>query len=136
MVAAILTGPLLAGLMPFGDDPELMYQPIKSELSRRLPRAGLPFWSDRFGLGVPLVAESHVAAFYPPNWLIYRFCDVATATGCRCGCTCSRSLAATFAYARSLGSAAPAAAISTVSFRSCGFQAAHVIHEPFYHVMP
>ena len=32
-----------------------------------------------FGLGVPLAAESHVAAFYPPNWLFYRLWDVATA---------------------------------------------------------
>ena len=69
----------LAGLTPLGGDPELMYQPIKRELSRALTAGRLPFWSDRIGLGVPLAAESHVAAFYPPNWLFYRFCDVATA---------------------------------------------------------
>ena len=40
---------------------------------------GLPLWSDRFGLGVPLLAESHAAALYPPNWALYRWLDVSTA---------------------------------------------------------
>lgn len=79
VLAAILIGPLLAGLMPFGDDPVLLYQPIKQELSRALAAGRLPLWSDRIGLGIPLAAESHVAAFYPPNWLFYRIWDVATA---------------------------------------------------------
>src|ERR1700676_1089057 len=78
-VVGVVLGPVLAGVTPLGGDAELMYQPIKTELARALSAGQLPFWSDRFGLGVPLVAESHVAAFYPPNWLFYQLWDVATA---------------------------------------------------------
>lgn len=67
------------GPCPIGGDPELMYKPIKSELKRSLDVGRLPFWSNRFGVGVPLVAESHVAAFYPPNWLLYRLFNVELA---------------------------------------------------------
>ena len=63
----------------------------------------LPFWSDRFGLGVPLVAESHVAAFYPPNWVFYRILDVATAYRLTMWLHMLGLASATFAYARGLG---------------------------------
>ena len=78
-VVAGIMAPVLIGFAPLGGDPELMYQPIKSELGRALAEGRLPFWSDRFGLGVPLIAESHAAAFYPPNWVFYRLWDVGTA---------------------------------------------------------
>src|SRR5262245_45314990 len=78
LVGAIL-GALLVGYEPVGGDPDRVYRPLKSELSRQLHAGRLPFWSDRFGLGVPLVAESSVAAFYPPNLLLYRVLDVSTA---------------------------------------------------------
>src|SRR5690349_15431999 len=65
-------GGLLVGYEPVGGDPDRMYRPLKSELARALAEGRLPFWSARFGLGVPLVAESHVAAFYPPNLVLYR----------------------------------------------------------------
>ena len=136
VLAGILVGPLLAGLMPFGDDPVLLYQPIKHELSRALASGGLPLWSDRIGLGIPLAAESHAAAFYPPNWLFYRVWDVAIAYRLSMALHLLALLAATFAYARSLGMTHAGSALATVSFGLCGFQAAHVIHEPFYHAMP
>ena len=44
--------------------------------------------------------------------------------------------ATTFAYARTLGISQPGSALAAVSFTLCGFQAAHIIHEPFYHLMP
>ena len=72
-------GLTLAGFAPLGGDPELMYLPIKSELSRALAANRLPFWSDGFGLGTPLVAESHIAVLYPPNWLLYRLCELTIA---------------------------------------------------------
>ena len=69
ILALVLVGTILGGLLvgyePVGGDPDRMYRPLKSELARALDEGRLPFWSDRFGLGVPLVAESHVAAFYP-----------------------------------------------------------------------
>ena len=97
----------------------------------------LPFWSDRIGLGVPLVAESHVAAFYPPNWLFYRFCDVPTAYRLLDVAALGRARPRPRLPTRGAwGSDQAGAVISAVSFALCGFQAVHVVHEPFYHAMP
>src|SRR3954463_11015976 len=80
VVSLVVVGLTLAGLAagyePIGSDPDLLYRPLKSELARALGEGRLPLWSDRFGLGVPLAAESHVAAFYPPNWALYRLLPV------------------------------------------------------------
>ena len=94
-----MLAPVLIGFAPLGGDPELMYQPIKSELGRALAAGRLPFWSDRFGLGVPLIAESHAAAFYPPNWALYRLLEVGTAYRLTLWLHYAAIAAATFAYA-------------------------------------
>src|SRR4051794_36511815 len=78
-LAGLVMSPLLVGYEPVGGDPDRIYRPVKAELARSLRLGQLPFWSDRFGLGVPLVAESHVAAFYPPNLVLCGFCDVSFA---------------------------------------------------------
>jgi len=134
-VVGIMLSPVLFGYAPLGGDPELMYQPIKVELSRALSAGRLPFWSDRFGLGVPLVAESHVAAFYPPNWFFYRFLDVATAYRLTMWLHMLGLVVATFAYARGLGIGREGAALAALVFALCGFQAVHAVHEPFTHLM-
>src|SRR5271156_5982345 len=71
LVGTVLGG-LLVGYEPVGGDPDRLYRPLKSELARALKEGRVPYWSSRFGLGLPLVAESHVAAFYPPNLVLYR----------------------------------------------------------------
>jgi hypothetical protein len=126
----------LVGYGPVGGDPDLMYRPIKSELARSLRQGRLPFWSDRFGLGVPLVAESHVAAFYPPNLVLYRFLDVAAAYGLAMWLHYLALVIAMYGYARMLGINRWGAAIAALAFTLSGFQAAHAVHEPFYHVLP
>ncbi len=113
-----------------------MYKPVKSELARSLALGRLPFWSDRFGIGVPLVAESHVAAFYPPNWLLYRLCSVRTAYRIAMWSHWLLLAVTTFAYARTLGFSPAGSTLTSVSFTLCGFQAVHVVHEPFNHLMP
>jgi hypothetical protein len=135
-VVGLVLSPVLAGFAPFGGDPELMYQPLKVELARALSTSRLPFWSDRFGLGVPLVAESHVAAFYPPNWLFYRLWDVATAYRLMMWIHWLALAAATYLYARALEISRAGSALAAISFSLCGFQAVHAPHEPFYHLMP
>jgi hypothetical protein len=135
IVAAVL-GPALLGFAPVGGDPELLYRPIKWELARALAAGALPFWSDRLGLGVPLVAESHVAAFYPLNWLLYRVWSVATAYAASLWLHFALAPVTTFLYARALGISRSGSALAAVSFGLCGFQAVHVVHEPFYHAMP
>src|SRR5262249_22768348 len=70
-LAGLLVGRLPIGFEPVRGEPDRLYRPLKQELSRAMTVGRLPFWADRFGLGIPLVAESHVAAFYPLNWLLY-----------------------------------------------------------------
>ncbi len=141
MLAAVclvgtVMAPVLVGFEPLAGDPELMYQPIKTELKRSLAEGRLPFWSDRFGLGVPLVAESHAAAFYPPNWLFYRIWSVETAYSLTMWIHWVALAATMFAYARSLGITQAGSALASIAFTLCGFQAVHAVHEPFYHLMP
>ena len=119
LVGAVIA-PVLVGFAPLDGDPELMYQPIKSELGRSLAEGRLPFWSDRFGLGVPLVAESHMAAFYPPNWLFYRLWAFETAYGLTMWVHWIALAAATFAYARAWGSVPPARRWQRWGSRSAG----------------
>jgi hypothetical protein len=125
-----------SGIFPLSGDPEFMYRPIKSELTRALAAGRFPFWSDRFGIGVPLVAESHVAAFYPPNWLVYRFCDVRIGYRIAMWLHWVALAAVTFAYARTMRLGPSGSALAAVSFTLCGFQAAHIVHEPFNQLMP
>jgi len=135
MVGTILGG-LLAGYEPVGGDPDRMYRPLKSELARSLSEGGLPFWSERFGLGVPLVAESHVAAFYPPNLVLYSVLEVSTAYRISMWLHYVALVATTYGYARCLGISPWGSALAGVSFTLCGFQTIHSSHEPFYCLMP
>jgi hypothetical protein len=135
-VVGIVVSPVLIGFGPFVGDPELMYQPIKAELVRALATGHLPFWSNRFGLGVPLVAESHVAAFYPLNWLFYRVWNVSTAYRFTLYLHMLALSSLTYFYAHSVGISRPGSALTAISFSLCGFQAVHAVHEPFYHLMP
>ncbi len=132
----IVLGGLLFGYEPSGGDPERLYRPLKSELARSLAVGKLPFWSDRFGLGVPLVAESHVAAFYPPNLLLYRVFPLRAAYRLSMWLHYVALVASTYAYARCLKISHWGSALSGVAFSLCGFQAIHSSHEPFYSVMP
>src|SRR5262249_26086647 len=137
--ALVLVGTLLGGLLvgyePVGGDPDRMYRPLKSELARALGEGRLPFWSDRFGLGIPLVAESHAAAFYPPNWFLYRVLDVSTAYRLSMWLHYLALVATTSSYARCLGVTPWGGAMAAVAFTLGGFQAIHSSHEPFYHLM-
>ncbi len=136
LTVGLLLGGLLVGVEPVGGDPDRMYRPIKSELARSLSENRLPFWSDRFGLGLPLVAESHVAAFYPPNWLLYRALDVAVAYRLSMWLHYVALAAAMYAYARRLGLLSWGAALAALTFTLCGFQAIHSSHEPLYSALP
>jgi hypothetical protein len=136
LVVGFVLGGLFVGFEPIGSDPDQMYRPIKGELARALRQGRVPYWSDRLGLGVPLVAESHVAAFYPPNWVLYRYFDVDVAYRLALWLHHVALVGATYAYARTLGVQRPGAALAGLAFALCGFQAIHAIHEPFYHITP
>lgn len=135
LAALVILGGLLVGYEPVGGDPDRLYRPLKTELARSLRDGRLPFWSDRFGLGIPLVAESQVAAFYPLNPLLYRVLDVNTAYRGAMLFHYLATVAATFAYARRLNLTPWGSALAAVAFTFCGFQAIHSSHEPFYHAI-
>lgn len=135
IVALTMSG-LWIGLEPIGADPDNMYRPIKSELSRALSQKTLPLWSDLFGIGTPLAAESHVAAFYPPNWLLYGCLGVSAAYRMAIWLHFLALAAAMYAYGRTLSLTPWGAALSALSLTLSGFQASHICHEPFYSLMP
>ena len=129
LVAVGLTvGGLLLGYEPVGGDPDWLYRPLKTELGRSLREGHLPFWSDRFGLGVPLVAESQVAAFYPPNWILYGGSTCPLAYRLAMWLHYLALVGATYAYARRLGVLPWGCALAAVAFTLCGFQAVHASH--------
>jgi hypothetical protein len=135
-LVGLLMGGLLIGYEPVGGDPDRLYRPLKQELARFLSQGRLPLWSDRFGLGVPLLAESHVAAFYPPNWVLYALLSVPAAYRLAMWSHYLFLAASTFFYARFLKISSAGAAIAAIGFTFCGFQAIHSSHEPFYHALP
>jgi hypothetical protein len=135
-LVGLLLGGLLVGYEPVGGDPDRLYRPLKEELHRFLAAGQLPFWSGRFGLGIPLVAESHVAAFYPLNWVFYTFCNISVAYRLAMWLHYLFLAGATYAYARFLKISAHGAALAAIAFTLCGFQAIHSSHEPFYHALP
>ena len=127
---------LLVGYEPVGGDPDRIFRPIKAELARALRAGRLPYWSDRMGLGVPLVAESHVGAFYPPNWPLYGLLDVSTAYRLSMWLHHLALAAATFAYARRVGDGPAGAALAALAFPFCGFLTVHSSHEWAYQTLP
>jgi hypothetical protein len=134
-IAALVLSPLLVGIEPIGGDPDRIYRPIKAELANALRQGRLPVWSEVFGLGVPLVAESHAAAFYPPNWLLYGSLDVPVAYRISMFAHNLGLVLATYAYARRLGTNPAGAALSALAFTFCGVEAIHSSHEWSYHVL-
>jgi hypothetical protein len=136
LAVGLMLGGLLVGYEPVGGDPDRLYRPIKFELIRALREGRLPYWSDRFGLGVALVAESHVAAFYPPNLVLYRFLGLSAAYRLAMWLHYLALVAATYAYGRALRLSPWGSSLSALAFTFCGFQAIHSSHEPFYHALP
>lgn len=134
-LAATILGGLLVGIEPVGGDPDRMYRPIKAELARTMAEGLSPFWSDNLGVGFPLAAEGHAAAFYPPNQVFYRVLTVPAAYRLSMFLHYLLMVGATFAYARSLRLSPQGAALGALSFTFCGFQSIHSSHEVFYHAV-
>ncbi|WP_156512937.1 hypothetical protein [Planctomyces sp. SH-PL62] len=134
-LAACLLSALLIGIEPVGGDPDRMYRPIKAELARALDEGGMPYWSDRVGLGFPLLAESHAAAYYPPNQVLYRLLSVPLAYRLSMFLHYLLMAGATYAYGRRLDLSPYGAALAALSFSFCGFQSIHSSHEWSYHAL-
>ncbi|MBI1325108.1 hypothetical protein GC170_18240 [bacterium] len=111
----------IAGIEVVGGDPDRFFRPLKSELVRSLSSGELPLWSDRFGFGMPLAAESEVGAFYTPHWFIYP--AFGTSLGYRVSQCLHQYLALAFSYllARRLGAMPLGAALGAMIFVLGGF---------------
>lgn len=121
----LLTSPFfllqLAGLEVMGGDPDRFFRPLKSEMVRSLRALRLPLWSDLFGFGMPLAAQSEIGAFYPPHWLIYPI--FGTGAGYRLSMVVHQALAAIFLFhlAKKLGANSRGAVLGGLIFMLGGF---------------
>ncbi|MFM7317812.1 MAG: hypothetical protein ACKO5E_12780 [bacterium] len=86
----------LAGLEVTGGDPDRFFRPLKSELVRNIKQFQLPLWSDLFGFGMPLAAQSEIGAFYLPHYFIYGIFGVGS--GYRLSMVLHQALAAFFIW--------------------------------------
>lgn len=134
-VVAIALGALPLGYAPTGDDADRLYRPLKTVLAEDLRKHSEPWWSDRFGLGFPLIAESHIAAFYPPNRLFYRRLDVSTAARWSLWIHFLVLVCGVFLHSRFLGVSPWGSSFAGIVFALCGYWSAHVVHEPHVHVI-
>lgn len=135
-LAGAVAGPLLVGFEPVGGDPDRIYRPIKAELVRALGQGTLPFWSDRFGLGLPMVAESHAAAFYPVDVALYTTLGVSGGYRLSMWLHLVALAAATWAYGRRLGLSPWGAVLAASAFTFCGMQSIHSSHEWMFRTLP
>jgi hypothetical protein len=135
LAVGMALGGLLVGFGHVGDDTDRSYRGIKVALADSLRDGQLPFWSDRFGLGWPLIAESHVAAFYPPNWAAYSALEAARAFDLLMWLHYLGMAASAYLLARTLGAAPWGAATAGVAYALSGHLACHSPHEPFYSVL-
>lgn len=60
---------LLTNLILVGVDTFLYFYPYKAYVSEALRQGRLPLWNPHLFMGAPLLANSQVGLFYPPNWL-------------------------------------------------------------------
>jgi hypothetical protein len=139
LLSALVVGgvlaPLLAGYEPVGGDADRFNRPVKAELARALRAGTVPFWSDRYGLGAPLVAESQCGAFYPVNHVLYRVLDVGPAYRLAMWAHHVGMAAAMAWYAGRLGLGPAGAALAGVVLPLCGYNAIHASHEVHYQVI-
>lgn len=135
MILGALLSPLLAGYEPVGGDADRFNRPVKAELARMFQSGGLPFWSDRYGLGAPLLAESQCGAFYPVNHVLYRLFDVGTAYRLALWAHHVGMAAAMAWYAGRLGLRSAGATLAGVILPLCGYSAIHASHEVHYQVI-
>ena len=124
-----------SGIFPVSGDPELMYKPIKSELARVTGRGPASLLERSFRNRGPARRRESCRGILSANWLLYRLCDVRTAYRIAMWLHWVALAAPTFAYAR-MRLSRPGSALAAMSFSLCGFQAAHIVHEPFNQLMP
>ncbi len=77
--AAVRWWPLVSGEGLVGGDLYTYFFPLKAWYAERLRQGELALWNPLIGNGMPSLAESQTAVFYPPNLLLYGLLPVGVA---------------------------------------------------------
>ncbi|MCB0210561.1 MAG: YfhO family protein [Anaerolineae bacterium] len=119
---------LLTNLILSGVDVFLYFYPYKAYAAEALRQGRLPLWNPHLFMGAPLLANSQVGVFYPPNWL-FVWLDAPKQVAWSIGLHIALAGLFTFIFARqTLQLAWSAALIAASVFAFGGYLGAQVEH--------
>lgn len=119
---------LLTNLILVGVDTFLYFYPYKAYASEALRQGRLPLWNPYLFMGAPLLANSQVGLFYPPNWL-FLWLDAPKQVAWSIGLHIALAGVFMFAFARqSLRLSWGSALVAAILFAFGGYLGAQVEH--------
>jgi hypothetical protein len=119
---------LLTNLILAGVDTFLYFYPYKAYAGEALRQGRLPLWNPHLFMGAPLLANSQVGMFYPPNWL-FLWLDPPKQVAWSIGLHIALAGSLMLAYARlSLKLSWPASLVAAILFAFGGYLGAQVEH--------
>ncbi len=128
IVLCVFFGEVLFGGAYYPGDAARLYLPQRAVLQQSLRTGDLPWWSNTFGAGYPLLAEGEVAALYPLNWPLYALLPVETAFSASIVLHYLISGLGLYLLARGLALSRPAALFAALAWALGGFGIAHLSH--------
>ena len=114
----------------FTRDISRLYHPFAVLLSRALQEGRLPFWVNELQTGFPLVAEGHVAAFYPPNLLLVKFLPPESALAYEMLLHLAWAACGMYLGVRGMGAHRTSALLAGFTFAFSGFMIQKLYHTP------
>ncbi len=114
----------------YGTDIIRLFHPLGVELGRALNEDRLPLWTPFLSAGFPLLAESQIAALYPPNWILFRFLPAHHALSYSMLLHLAWAAVGMYTCARALGVSPASAFLAGFVFSFNAFQISHLIHPP------
>jgi hypothetical protein len=122
----------LAGRMPIGGDVTSFFLPLMAYYRQALCDGRVPFWTELWGYGFPMLAESQVGVFYPPHLLLFGLFQTETAYCLNI--VLHQLLAAWFTYVcgRAFGLRPVGAMLAALVFAGNGFFIIHFTHQWAY----
>lgn len=114
----------------FTRDISRLYYPFAVEFSRALAEGRLPLWSPSLQAGFPLLAEGHVAAFYPFQVLFVKLFSPESAISYQMLLHLSVAGIGMYAWVRGMGFRAASAFVAGFIFSFNGFMVQKLYHTP------
>jgi hypothetical protein len=118
----------LAQQVWFTADIVRLFYPFGMEYSRALSEGRLPLWSPNLLAGFPLLAETQVAALYPPNLFIYKILPAYFAISCSNLLHLAWASCGMYSLARSMGLRVSGDLLPAFVFSFNGFIFGHLSH--------